>query len=197
MPESGTLRRKAVGSSVGAGAAQSVGTASGAISGGPSIWSGAASSSDMSQPLLPRTSAQRADPLRQHHTSPSLLAAAKAAADMPPALSLQNSSTQSSSAQSEAAQAAAEVEAETASIPAGEHVYELLSVMVHSGGATGGHYYAYIKHLRTKRWYRFDDSSVSRASVKDVESAFGTNGLSSNAYMVGAVRGKPNLCCCI
>ena len=27
----------------------------------------------------------------------------------------------------------------------GEYVYELFSIMIHSGSAVGGHYYAYIK----------------------------------------------------
>ena len=29
--------------------------------------------------------------------------------------------------------------------PEGEHVYELYSILIHSGSANGGHYYAYIK----------------------------------------------------
>ena len=29
----------------------------------------------------------------------------------------------------------------------GPYVYELFSIMVHSGSATGGHYYAYIKYI--------------------------------------------------
>lgn len=29
--------------------------------------------------------------------------------------------------------------------PEGEHVYELYSILIHSGSASGGHYYAYIK----------------------------------------------------
>lgn len=31
-------------------------------------------------------------------------------------------------------------------------VYELYAVMVHSGGAYGGHYYAYIKDFETNKW---------------------------------------------
>lgn len=29
----------------------------------------------------------------------------------------------------------------------GEYVYELFSIMIHSGSAVGGHYYAYIKYV--------------------------------------------------
>ena len=36
-------------------------------------------------------------------------------------------------------------------------MYELFSVMVHSGSAAGGHYYAYIKSFEDNRWYSFND----------------------------------------
>jgi len=52
-------------------------------------------------------------------------------------------------------------------------VYELFSVMVHSGSAFGGHYYAYIKDLATGKWYKFNDATVTLASWADVESTFG------------------------
>lgn len=35
--------------------------------------------------------------------------------------------------------------ADTGPIPNGENVYELFSILIHSGGAYGGHYYAFIK----------------------------------------------------
>jgi ubiquitin C-terminal hydrolase len=40
---------------------------------------------------------------------------------------------------------------QTAIASSGEWVYELYSVMVHSGSAMGGHYYAYIKDLDSKK----------------------------------------------
>ena len=43
----------------------------------------------------------------------------------------------------------------------GEFVYELYSIMIHSGGAFGGHYYAYIKSFEDGKWYNFNDSSVT------------------------------------
>ena len=40
-------------------------------------------------------------------------------------------------------------------------MYELYSIMIHSGGAYGGHYYAYIKSFEDGKWYNFNDSSVT------------------------------------
>jgi len=69
---------------------------------------------------------------------------------------------------------------------AGEWVYELYSVLVHSGGTYGGHYYAYIKNLDDKSWHVFDDSSVRRAreGFSKVKSAWGGMGTSTSAYML-------------
>ncbi|KAL6068358.1 hypothetical protein STEG23_020188, partial [Scotinomys teguina] len=41
-------------------------------------------------------------------------------------------------------------------------MYELFSVMVHSGSAAGGHYYACIKSFSDEQWYSFNDQHVSR-----------------------------------
>lgn len=46
----------------------------------------------------------------------------------------------------------------------GPYVYELFSIMVHSGSAAGGHYYAYIKDFETGCWYCFNDQQVYRVS---------------------------------
>lgn len=51
--------------------------------------------------------------------------------------------------------------------------YELYSVLVHSGTATSGHYFAYIKDLSRSCWLKFDDSTVTVASWADVETTFG------------------------
>lgn len=60
---------------------------------------------------------------------------------------------------------------------AGPYVYELFSVMIHSGSALGGHYYAYIKSVENGKWYNFNDSTVSLISEMEVKKAFGgTNG---------------------
>lgn len=43
----------------------------------------------------------------------------------------------------------------------GPYVYELFSIMIHSGSASGGHYYAYIKDFENGQWYCFNDQSVT------------------------------------
>lgn len=50
----------------------------------------------------------------------------------------------------------------------GPYVYELFSIMIHSGSASGGHYYAYIKDFRKGKWFCFDDQTVSRVSSFNV-----------------------------
>ncbi|CAB3405418.1 unnamed protein product [Caenorhabditis bovis] len=71
----------------------------------------------------------------------------------------------------------------------GENVYELFSVMVHSGSAAGGHYFAYIKNMEQDRWYSFNDTRVDFASVEEIEKTFGGhsggwNASNTNAYML-------------
>jgi ubiquitin C-terminal hydrolase len=76
-------------------------------------------------------------------------------------------------------------------------VYDLFSVLVHSGGAMGGHYYAFIRPLDTgwferarqeerkaekmnftiflcfsDKWFKFDDSIVSEVTQNDVKVSF-------------------------
>jgi len=68
----------------------------------------------------------------------------------------------------------------------GEYVYELYSIMVHSGGAFGGHYYAYVKSFEDGKWYNFNDSSVTE--LKDEQELFKTfgdgSGNSGTAYLL-------------
>ena len=66
----------------------------------------------------------------------------------------------------------------------GPEVFELFSVMVHRGGTSSGHYFAYIKNLDDGRWCQFNDSSVTPATLKQVKSARGDGRSSSNAYML-------------
>lgn len=66
----------------------------------------------------------------------------------------------------------------------GPHVYELFSVLVHQGGAFGGHYYAYIKSFSDNKWYCFDDSNVTEVDKEKVMQTYGGNGGSANAYML-------------
>lgn len=46
----------------------------------------------------------------------------------------------------------------------GPYNYELFSIMIHSGSASGGHYYAYIKEFDNGEWFCFNDQSVSPVS---------------------------------
>jgi hypothetical protein len=95
------------------------------------------------------------------------------------------------------------------STTAPEHSYELYSVLVHSGSATGGHYYAYIKSFEKNKWYvppplpirlprikgldssrnghthhtryEFNDSYVTEVSEEKVKQAYGTFGVPRQA----------------
>lgn len=64
----------------------------------------------------------------------------------------------------------------------GPLVYELYAVLVHSGGAHGGHYYAYIKSLNDGEWFKFNDSTVTAATVKEVKTTFGGEKKSTSSY---------------
>ena len=55
----------------------------------------------------------------------------------------------------------------------GENVYELYSVVVQSGSANGGHYYAYIKSFEDGKWYNFNDANVYEIEKKDIAEVFG------------------------
>lgn len=56
---------------------------------------------------------------------------------------------------------------------AGNQEYELFSVMIHSGGAEGGHYYAFVKSFESGKWFKFNDASVSEISDEDICTVFG------------------------
>ena len=47
----------------------------------------------------------------------------------------------------------------------GPFKYELFSIMIHSGSASGGHYFAYIKDFDTNEWFCFNDDVVSPVST--------------------------------
>ncbi|KAJ1389085.1 Ubiquitin specific protease, conserved site, partial [Sesbania bispinosa] len=42
------------------------------------------------------------------------------------------------------------------------NLYTLHSVLVHSGGVHGGHYYAYIRPTLSNEWFKFDDERVTK-----------------------------------
>ncbi|KAL0592112.1 hypothetical protein ABG067_000765 [Albugo candida] len=64
----------------------------------------------------------------------------------------------------------------------GPNVYELYSVLMHSGSALGGHYYAYIKNFENGKWYNFNDAHVSEITEHDVSVAFGGQSTNGNKY---------------
>lgn len=64
--------------------------------------------------------------------------------------------------------------------------YELFSIMIHSGSALGGHYYAYIKSLENNKWYCFNDSSVSEITQDAIEKTFGGASSAYSSYYYSA-----------
>lgn len=46
------------------------------------------------------------------------------------------------------------------------NLYTLHSVLVHSGGVHGGHYYAFIRPTLSDQWYKFDDERVTKEKAK-------------------------------
>ncbi|KAJ7960362.1 ubiquitin carboxyl-terminal hydrolase 12 [Quillaja saponaria] len=46
------------------------------------------------------------------------------------------------------------------------NLYTLHSVLVHSGGVHGGHYYAFIRPTFSDQWYKFDDERVTKEDTK-------------------------------
>ncbi|XP_017048524.1 ubiquitin carboxyl-terminal hydrolase 47 [Drosophila ficusphila] len=75
----------------------------------------------------------------------------------------------------------------------GPYLYELFAIMIHSGSASGGHYYAYIKDFDNNEWFCFNDQNVSSITQEDIQRSFGgPNGSyyssaytsSTNAYML-------------
>eukprot|EP01012_Entosiphon_sulcatum_P020819 TRINITY_DN25687_c1_g1_i1.p1 TRINITY_DN25687_c1_g1~~TRINITY_DN25687_c1_g1_i1.p1 ORF type:complete len:729 (+),score=146.84 TRINITY_DN25687_c1_g1_i1:82-2187(+) len=48
------------------------------------------------------------------------------------------------------------------------NLYDLFSVLLHRGSAHGGHYFAYIRNLKTDRWYNFNDESVDEITFEEL-----------------------------
>ncbi|XP_071709501.1 ubiquitin C-terminal hydrolase 13-like isoform X2 [Rutidosis leptorrhynchoides] len=46
------------------------------------------------------------------------------------------------------------------------NLYTLHSVLVHSGGVHGGHYYAFIRPNLSDQWFKFDDEQVTKEDMK-------------------------------
>ncbi|XP_018335481.1 ubiquitin carboxyl-terminal hydrolase 47 [Agrilus planipennis] len=72
----------------------------------------------------------------------------------------------------------------------GPYIYELFSIMIHSGSASGGHYYAYIKDFKKNKWYCFNDQMVSPITEDDIKKTYG--GGPSRGYYSGAYSSSTN-----
>lgn len=64
----------------------------------------------------------------------------------------------------------------------GPYVYQLFSIMVHSGSAVGGHYYAYIRSFDDGKWYSFNDMSVLPITDEQIKRTYGSTESGSQAY---------------
>uniref|UniRef100_A0A8C9FJC8 Ubiquitin carboxyl-terminal hydrolase 47 n=1 Tax=Pavo cristatus TaxID=9049 RepID=A0A8C9FJC8_PAVCR len=67
-------------------------------------------------------------------------------------------------------------------------LYELFSVMVHSGSAAGGHYYACIKSFSDDQWYSFNDQHVSKITQEDIKKTYGGSSGSRGYYSSAFAR---------
>uniref|UniRef100_A0A8C4I497 Ubiquitin carboxyl-terminal hydrolase 47 n=1 Tax=Dicentrarchus labrax TaxID=13489 RepID=A0A8C4I497_DICLA len=64
----------------------------------------------------------------------------------------------------------------------------LFSVMVHSGSAAGGHYYACIKSFSDGQWYSFNDQHVSKITQDDIRKTYGGSSGSRGYYSSAFAR---------
>merc|ERR1712166_686223 len=56
----------------------------------------------------------------------------------------------------------------------GPYMYELFSIIIHVGTVTSGHYYAYIKNFKDRKWYKFNDTVVTPINDSNIiAAAFG------------------------
>ena len=59
--------------------------------------------------------------------------------------------------------------------------YELYAILVHSGSAGFGHYYAFIRNFTDGKWYKFNDEHVTPVDEKDIESHNWLNSTSTSS----------------
>uniref|UniRef100_A0A673CKP5 Ubiquitin carboxyl-terminal hydrolase 47 n=1 Tax=Sphaeramia orbicularis TaxID=375764 RepID=A0A673CKP5_9TELE len=72
--------------------------------------------------------------------------------------------------------------------------FELFSVMVHSGSAAGGHYYACIKSFSDGQWYSFNDQHVSKITQDDIRKTYGGSSGSRGYYSSAFARSVVSYC---
>lgn len=69
------------------------------------------------------------------------------------------------------------------------NIYDLYGVIVHSGSASNGHYYAFLRTPTDPQWYKFDDSKVSKETVENAINAnFGDENHNYSGYILIYVR---------
>ena len=75
-------------------------------------------------------------------------------------------------------------------LPESDTAYRLYGVMIHAGGAHGGHYHALIEDSSTPgMWYDFNDDRVTRVSDAHIVKTYGVSGSSREcAYMLMYAR---------
>lgn len=49
-------------------------------------------------------------------------------------------------------------------------LYDLIAISSHTGSLAAGHYTAYAKNFRTKKWFHFNDENVNEVDEKDLQS---------------------------
>ncbi|CAF4476053.1 unnamed protein product, partial [Rotaria socialis] len=67
-----------------------------------------------------------------------------------------------------------------------EAIYDLIATSNHIGSIYGGHYIAYAMHRMSNKskWYRFDDSCVTRVKSEDLEQDI----VSQDAYLLFYIK---------
>ena len=77
-------------------------------------------------------------------------------------------------------------------LKSGDYVYNLYSILIHSGSAMGGHYYAYIKSFEDGKWYNFNDGNVNvipeNKLNEELTQMYGGN---ASAYMLQYTQHDP------
>jgi len=72
------------------------------------------------------------------------------------------------------------------------YIYQLHSVLVHSGDLNAGHYYAFIKPTKEGWFYRYDDDKVLKATMREVlEDNYGGEFLPVSANGFASQKGSP------
>jgi hypothetical protein len=74
----------------------------------------------------------------------------------------------------------------------GEYVYELFGILVHSGSAYGGHYFAYIKNLSTNNWYSYNDVNVRPMRISEIQKVFGNTKSNTLNYHIETMHNHTN-----